>query len=312
MRKILICLILISLTYIFAIDEDTVQFDNAFSHIRGTEICIAMDAIISVAPESYSAQLAYFEEAKINMLQRNYELSEQMLRKIKDEKIIDKEYWLAKCYLKMEDYTRAIISAQNFICDTNDKVKIESAYFLIAESYLLSHQYKRAYNTLESLRTSEYIQNYIPLLFYKMGYCQEKLKKFTNATISYKKLETEYPYHELSFLAEERIIAMQENDQIDFEAVKVQAPQTPIPDTKPGDTLKIYLQTGAFGNSKNAKKLGSKISKVGYNYIIFDKVSNGKKLYCVAAGPFDNNTTAKSALSKLKDNKINSYIIKRY
>ena len=269
----------------------------------GKDLESNLNGIILNDDENPQAQLALFELGKLKFLERDYQAAQDYFKRIYGEDITDKEYWLAKTYLKLEDPTRAIISAQNFICDSDDPTKIESAYFLIAESYLLSHQYKRALNTLETLRNSEYIQNFIPLLFYKLGYCHELLDHTEDAILSYKKLKSDYPYHELSFQAEERLLSMRSKPTQN-------SPQPILTTAVANHDAQTYLQAGAFGSPKNAHSLGSKITNLGMKYIVFDKMSNGRKLYCVAAGPFENATKLNTALTKLKDNQINTYIIK--
>ena len=312
MKYNILLIFLLFVSLLFGAIEDLQDFETAKQAKTGKELQAKYTELIEKDAQSYSGQRALFELAKISMLNREYEKAEALFRQIFDERITDKEFWLAKCYLKLEDATRAIISSQNFICDSSDITKIESAYFIIAEAYIISSQYKRALNTLESLRTSAYIQNYIPLMYFKKGYCQEKLKKYTGAVTMYKKLKLEYPYHELSFIAEERIYNIQDSELIDFEVLEKRVVKTTKETLKSGNELKMYLQAGAFGAVKNAEKLGSKITNIGYSYIIFDKMKNGKKLYCVAAGPFENSNKVKNAISKLKNNQINSYMIKRY
>ena len=291
----LILIILINLSYLLAFN-DIASSEN----IDGTVLEGKLLQIIGDNDENPNAQSALFELAKIKMLERDYQAAHDYLKRIYDEQIIDKEYWLAKAYLKLEDYTRAIISAQNFICDSEDSTKIESAYFLIAEAYLLSFQYKRALNTLETLRNSDYIQNFIPLLFYKIGYCHEKLGHIEDSILAYKKLKCDYPYNEITFQAEERLANLGKNT----------AEKTETTSSTYNEEAQTYLQAGAFGSAENAHNLGARISQIGFKYIVFDKTSNGKKLYCVAAGPFENKNSLNSALNKLKENQINTYIIK--
>jgi len=153
---------------------------------------------------------------------------------------------------------------------------------------------------LETLRNSEYIQNFIPLLFYKIGYCHEKLGHIEDSILAYKKLKCDYPYHEITFQAEERLDNIGNNTDTTQNTVTTH--------TKYSKAQK-YLQAGAFGNAENAYNLGARISQIGFKYIVFDKTSNGKKLYCVAAGPFEDKNSLNSALNKLKENQISTYII---
>ncbi len=85
---------------------------------------------------SFYGQYSLLELAKLDFFKRDYKNAILFLKKIHDQKILDKQYWLAKSYLKLCKYQLSIISSQIFIAESEDSVKIEKAYFLIAEAYL--------------------------------------------------------------------------------------------------------------------------------------------------------------------------------
>lgn len=266
--------------------------------------------------DSYYGQLALLELAKINILKRNYEEAVEYLKKIHLAEIRIKQYWLAKAYLKSHKYQLSIISAQIFIAESNDFDKIEIAYFIIAEGYIEQKMFQRAYNTLETLRTSKYIKNNIPLLHFKMGYCKEFLGKYEDALIHYKNLRQNYPYHKYSYIAEDRIYNMRSGNKIDMDVTKINFYRSIEPEEESkaatGRDLKIYVQIGAFGSKENAEKLGKKIARLKYKYIIFPKIKNNNKLYVVAVGPFKKGEKLKNAIKKLEENDFKTYVIKRY
>jgi len=121
---------------------------------------------------------------------------------------------LAKAYLKDDQWENAIISSQNYIFENENEDKIEDLYFIIAEAYLSRKIYKRALNTLEYLRTSKYIHNQIPLLFYKIGNCYEFMSKYSEALKYYKKLKLDFPYDPYTYLAEDRIFQLKQDKDI--------------------------------------------------------------------------------------------------
>jgi cell division protein FtsN len=145
-----------------------------------------------------------------------------------------------------------------------------------------------------------------------MGYCHEMMQQSDKSLQAYCKLIKDYPYHELAFLVEERKAAMQNGNSQDYTIEIGSSSDNQNISKSRGNELKTYLQAGAFGSPQNAQKMGNRIAKMGYDFIIFQKKNNGKSLHCVAAGPFDSESKADSALDKLRNNRIETYKIKRY
>ncbi len=312
----IICLLTIFVATSFGILTQEDQYKKAKEEKDGTAMKILYENAYEEDQDSFFGQKSLLELAKYNFFKRDYKNAVLFLKKIHHQEISDKQYWLAKSYLKMGKYQLSIVSSQIFIAESDDKVQIENGYFLIAEAYLQQKMYKRAFNTLESLRTSKYINNNIPLLHYKMGICKEKQGKFEQALMFFKKLKQDFPYHQYCYLAEDRIYSLKKNDkvEIDLSEINTFRKEEHIEESKAatGKDLKIYLQVGAFGSEDSARKLGKKVKVIGYNYIVFSKIKNNNKLYVVAAGPFNKNDDLKKAMQKLKKNDIDSYVIKRY
>jgi len=268
-------------------------------------------------PESLYAQKSLLELGKLQLLNRNYETALQYLKKVTNASLQDKEFWLAKTYFKLKKYDNAIISSQNFISDAKDNQskysEIETAYFLLVESYLQKDLYSKALRNLEYLRKSKYIQNNLPLLRYKIGLCHEKMKDYEQALKDYKKLKRDFPYHQYSYLAEERMMQMSRDKVVDIELDSFSTLANGKQPSKAatGEGLKVYLQIGAFSSTKRAEVQGKKAMNLGLDFSIFPKKVSGKTLYIVAVGPFQNGTL-NSAIKKLNDAGINSFVIKRY
>ncbi|MBT3754929.1 MAG: tetratricopeptide repeat protein [Candidatus Cloacimonetes bacterium] len=310
------CLLTIIVTSSFCISTQEDQFKKAKAEKDGIKMETLYKKIYEEDRDTYFGQLSLMELAKYNFFEREYKEAVYFLKKIHDQRISNKQYWLAKSYFKMGKYQLSIVSSQIFIAESDDNVQIENAYFLIAEAYLQQKMYKRTFNTLESLRTSKYIQNSIPLLHYKMGICKEKQGKFEQALMFYKKLKQDFPYHQYCYLAEDRIYNLKKSDKVEVDLAEINTfrKEEPIEESRAatGKDLKIYLQVGAFGLEASAEKLGKRVKVIGYKYIVFSKIKNNSKLFIVAAGPFDENDDLKKAMQKLKKNDIDSYVIKRY
>ncbi len=316
MKKIILILfILVSVNLFSQNDIELKQlFEKAKESNEQSKFIPIYENLSANYPDSYYGQLALLELAKIYVLERQYSNAIKSLKMIHHQDIADKQYWLAKAYLKEDKLQLAVVSAQIFISESDDNDKIENAYFIIAEAYIQQNMYKRAFNTLETLRTSKYINNNIPLLHFKMGNCKEFMGKFEDALICYKKLKKDFPYHQYSYLAEDRLFEMKSDNKINVSLSNINSYRQNEPkqetEVATGE-YKVYLQVGAFSSEERAIKLGKKVKQIGYDFIIFSKTKDNNELFVVAAGPFEKDKKLKEAMKKLEKNDLKSYVIKR-
>ncbi len=316
MKKIvLILFILLSVNLFSQNDTELKQlFEKAKASNEQSNFMPIYEDLSANHTDSYYGQLALMELAKIYILERKYSNAIKSLKMIHHQDIADKQYWLAKAYLKEDKLQLAIVSAQIFISESDDNDKIENAYFIIAEAYIQQNMYKRAFNTLETLRTSKYINNNIPLLHFKMGNCKELMGKYEDALICYKKLKKDFPYHQYSYLAEDRLFELKNDDKINVSLSNINSYRQDEPkqetEAATGE-YKVYLQVGAFSSEENAVKLGKKVKQIGYDFIVFSKIKDNDQLFVVAAGPFEKDKKLKEAMKKLEKNDMKPYVIKR-
>jgi len=314
MRKISFIVLLMLTIYCVAdnimMDEYSKLKDETKNKVNKAEY----EEIFMGAPDTFQGQSALLDLAKIELLERNYDQALKYFKKIFHPEIPTKEYWMAKCYLSSGDTDSAIIAAQNYVYTSSDKDKIESSYFIIAEAYIEKGLFTKALNTLNYLRNSDNIQNNIPLLHYKIGYCNEKLGNYDTALTHYKKLKLDFPYHEYTYLAEDRIYQMNSDKKIDVDLKEIMINEDPVkePIADKDDEGNKYLQVGAFSKQGNADKHGKDISKTfSGNYIVFPKKSNNKTLYITAFGPYNSDKQLNKAKSELEKNGYNSFMIQR-
>ncbi|MCK4695279.1 MAG: SPOR domain-containing protein, partial [Candidatus Cloacimonetes bacterium] len=176
------------------------------------------------------------------------------------------------------------------------------------------NKFKRALNTLEFLRNSEFINNNIPLLHFKIGYCNEKIKKYEEALKSYQKLKIDFPYHQYSYSAEDRIFNLTRNEKFEIAPNDIQ-PNNNLNNNKVDqeNKLKKFLQVGAFSTRKNAQKHALDINNfLNHSYIVFEKVINSKNLFIVAFGPYENDKSLNKAKQTLEKKGFNSFLIQKY
>ncbi|HHE38218.1 MAG TPA: SPOR domain-containing protein [Candidatus Cloacimonetes bacterium] len=300
---------------LFADENPEEIFLQAKSKIKEKDFMNTFEYLAENYTDHFYGQLSLLELAKVELLERNYENALSFLKRIHHSEIVDKEFWMAKAYLKNNENDNAIIAAQNFIFGSDDFNMIEEAYFIIAEAYLNDKIFQRALNTLESLRTSKYIKNHIPLLHYKLGFCYEQMGQYENALRSYKKLKMDFPYDQYSYLAEDKINNLTRKNKIEIDLKNIEPINSKVKQEKNTETnsieLKTYLQAGAFSLEKNARNHSVTINELGLPAKIFSKVKNGKTLYIVAAGPFAGKKELQTAKKMLTENNITSFEIKR-
>ncbi len=310
-KKILFLFLLILNCFLFSEENPEEIFKRAKSEFIRKDFVQTFEYLAEKYPDHFYGQLSFLELAKVKLLERKYEDALMHLKKIRHSEIEDKEFWMAKAYLKNNENDNAIVAAQNFIFTARDNQKIEESYFIIAEAYLNDKIYQRALNTLESLRTSKYIANHIPLLHYKIGFCNEQMGKHENALRSYQKLKMDFPYDQYSYLAEDRINNLIRGNQFEIDLNGFEIVQTKKETNNIIGKTNSYLQAGAFGSEKNAENFRATIESLGFGSIIFTKNKNGKILFVVAAGPFENNDKLQKAKKTLETNNIDSFVIKR-
>jgi len=313
-------IIILAVFWIAMIQADDSSTDRSYLQIKSQVDQkvnkIEYENIFMSDPNSFSGQSALLDLGKIELLERNYDQALHYFKKIFHNDITVKEYWIAKCYLLKGEPDSAIISAQNYIYSALDNNKIETSYFIIAEAYIDKGLFTKALNTLNYLKNSENIQNNIPLLHYKMGFCNEKLGNYEKALTYYKKLKLDFPYHEYTYLAEDRIYKLSSENKIEIDLKDVLINDNEkVPDDSdnlPDKEMKKFLQVGAFSKKKNAEKHAEDINKsFTGSYIVFEKDSNGKTLFIVAFGPYETSKLLNDAKEALLKKGYSSFEIKR-
>ncbi len=276
-----------------------------------------LQVIFESYPGTHYGKLALLEVAKINFFEREYNQAETALKGLKDSGLVEKSYWEAKNYERLGKYNLAVSSAQVFISQATDSVKIESTWFTIASAQMNKGDYSTALKTLDMMRNSVDISN-IPLLWLKIGECQEKLGNLTMAINAYRKIMNEYRYTQYCYTAEDRLHQLDDQNKADvdvtsfttFDTSNAQKPAEPEP--IPDNALKYYLQVGAFGTQDNADRYKRQMITAGYPSITFTKIVNSKQLYVVATGPYRTKDEALDIKQKLSGEQINSLLIQRY
>ncbi len=270
-------------------------------------------------PHTHYGKMALLEIAKLAFFERDYTSAEAALAGLAQSDLIEKDYWLAKTYERLEKNNLAISSAQVYISHSQDPVMVESSWFTIATAQLNKGDFSSALRTLESMRNSTKVNN-IPLLWLKIGECHEKLGDYAQAINAYRKIMSDYRYTQYCYTAEDRLHQLDDRNQGDvdvtqfstFDSTGKKNEETPKQESIPDNVLKFYLQVGAFSTEENADRYRREMIASGYPAISFSKVAAGKELFVVAAGPYRTRDEAMDAKQKLAGEKVNSLLIQRY
>ncbi len=273
------------------------------------------DALHKSYPNTQYGRMALLETAKIDFFERNYVQAETALNGLKDSGLTEKSYWEAKNFERLGKYNLAVTSAQVYISQASDSVKIESSWFTIATAQMNKGDYSSALGTLEKMRIAAIITN-IPLLWLKIGECQEKLGNPAMAINAYRKIMNDFRYTQYCYTAEDRLHQLDDQNQADVDVSNFSTMNNDEPEKKPepipDDVLKFYLQVGAFGTEANADRYRRQLITSGYPAITFSKIVSGKQLFVVATGPYRTRDEAMQTKQKLSTEDVNSYLIQRY
>ena len=120
-------------------------------------------------------------------------------------------------------------------------------------------------------------------VYYNLGLCYKAKKDFYEANSYFQKVQKRY--------------------ETSFEADKVTYLPTAF------ETTYYIIQFGAFSSLGNARKLGKKLSKKGYDCYIQKITKDGDILYRVRGGKFSNKYYAMRLLKKLKKDRFSAKII---
>jgi len=190
MKNIFIVIALFIITFnLFCDIELEKQFLQAKQSSNKKEYLPIFKQLADNNKDTEWGQNSLLELAKIHFLDRDYDKAISYLKKVHLKEIEDKQYWLAKSYLKAGKLRDAIVSAQIYIASSEHPENIEVSYFIITDAYLQKKSFKKALDTLESLRNSDYLNNHIPLLHFKKGNCYELMGNYEDAIWCYRKLK---------------------------------------------------------------------------------------------------------------------------
>ncbi|MDY0151041.1 MAG: SPOR domain-containing protein [Candidatus Cloacimonas sp.] len=316
---------------------------NARLKSKNSEAIQAHEWLIDKFPKSDYAQVSMLELGKIYILERDINKAKLSLRKITSTKLMERFYWLGLCAWWEDDFAGAISNVENYLRLEPTGEYSESAYFLMAESYLAERKAYSAITTLNKLKSLHIPNIDEQYLAYRLGYAYEQSDKYPDALSVYRNGYELNKYSHIAYLIEDRIFEMRSrNRNLDISFLYPYAPlqiaetladstnqssnliPPPIPTSSPttpqisspNQPVKLrgkpnsgfWLQAGRFSLEANANKLVINIRLLELPAAYYEDVSRGKKSWVVVAGSFTDKTQADAARSTLSSKDINSFV----
>jgi len=294
----------------------------------------------------FYGQKAMLDLAEYHFIARHYDESLEWLNKITDPNIIEKSFWQARAYLKLNQYEKALSNADLFLKLSTDPYSNELIAYTQIEAYMQTKKFYSAQVVISKLlQGNQTIQN-LPYLYYKQGYCYEMSGNSDKAIESYKQIFSTDRYSQYAYMAEERVYAIKRaNSRLDVsflyplpkskqEVIDNIAPKDSTVTstvTLPKDKQEValilpateklplevgpkengfFVQIGRFASEDNARKQIDIIAKEGFvRGRVLKKKEKGSQHYLVVFGPFKENNQALQLREQLKQRAYASFII---
>jgi TolA-binding protein len=142
-----------------------------------------------------------FTEAMKFYEEGSYFIAEYYLNKIDDSYTILGDhilYYMAKCLLMQEKYSRAEEHYLKLINNYPDSIWAEKASLEYADIFYIKENYITAEKKYDNFRTNFPDSPYIPYCLFQLAICQERSNKKADAFNNYKEIWLNYPLNEYS------------------------------------------------------------------------------------------------------------------
>lgn len=325
-------------------EKALVGYYSALCQKTKTEALAEFQAVAQAYPKTSYGQFSMLEAAKIHILEREIPAAQSLLRNITSADIIERFYWMAVSFYWLEDFSAAIANAENYLRLSPSDALAESALHLVADAYIAQKKYQSAVSSLDKIKKlpEQDLQYY----YYRLGYAQELLGDFGQATRAYRTGYELDKYSQAAFGIEERLFALRSRApaldlsflypytplELDLpdpvsdsttadapEAVKPReiTPSVPLPEITSSMPIKLlikpksgfFLQAGRFSVESNAERLVQSIRSMKIPSTYYEEGSKGSKTWVVLAGPFENQQQTDAAKTLLFQSEINSFIV---
>jgi tetratricopeptide (TPR) repeat protein len=282
-------------------------------------------------PNTYYANVALLQQAKLLLLERKASDAKVLLQKITSADILERYYWLAVCCDELNDPASAISNAENYLRLEPKGQYLDEAHFLIAASYQAQNKIQSAIATLGELPGINGHPENEQYYCYTLGSLYQKAGDPTNALQQLKKGFELDKNSQIAFQIEDKLFELKAGygSQIDlgflYPYTELKLPEiaanTPADTTatKPVDDPtphklnakpqgSYYIQAGRFGAEQNAESLTCNIRQLKLLANYFEDRGNKSVPWVVVSGPYPSKSDADIVLKTLKDNHIDCFI----
>jgi len=254
-------------------------------------------------PENRYTKLAKLYYAKNLICQQNYNDAKYFLTDIISKPLssctAEAYFTYAQISYRQEEYGDAITNYLNYINLGKNSSKKETSLLNIANSNMKLNNYivaRKNFVKLLGFDLGDKIKSYSLL---KIAKTYEEEEDYKKANEYYQKLVNQYPYSNEYETAENRIIELAE---------KGMSIETEKYDTTDEIVEKHYVQLSAYTKKENAKKIRNEYSQKNIHTIMYDKIVNNTKYFCLAIGPYFSRQEAELKKRELKRQGISSFI----
>lgn len=280
---------------------------------------------------TYYGQLSKLELAKNALLDHDHKTASLHLKAINSPEISERFYWLCVTAYEQEAWQEAINQGENYLRLNPDMALAESAYYLIANSYIKQNKSSSAIASLNKLKGIDGLPTDSQLFNYTLAQAYDNAGNLSDAVAKYRVAYELNKFTQLAYQIEDRLFQLRSrNSSLDisflypYSELVLEIPAdtsrtvSPPPVTDQAKPLKTsgrpttgyYLQAGRFSVEANAISRTKDILACNHPAVYFEERQNNKNTWVVMSGPYPNQTDADMARLKLISSNIDCFTVK--
>lgn len=179
----------------------------------------SLQELIEGFPEIEYKDQINFKLGIINFFQRNYSQAEFYFNKVENtDSFIEYNYWLARLHYMKQEHKQSSRYATIFLekCTKQDH-KYELSFYMLIENSINEGKFQKAVVLAEELLQNKAEGLNKPYLFYRIGYCYERLDNIALSVNNYKQCFEIDPYGQYAALTEERLLELKKTTKGNFD-----------------------------------------------------------------------------------------------
>ena len=233
--------------------------------------CLVLSVLILIFSQTAFAQARAMEKA---LASKDYAEVIQIAEKYLNKTTIDKGrilYLLAEAYIGTSNLPKARATLRSLYKQFPGSEYAKKATLRIGDTYYLESHYRQAKKVYDYFLTQYRDDSYLPSVYLKLAYCEEKLGNWTAKRSYMDAIARQFPGS--------------------IEAGKL--------DELEKRGFHFVIQVGAFGDEGNAQDLEARLRKDGFSAYAVKEKEGGKVFYKVRIGKFEKRASAEKELEAL-------------